>query len=110
MLWYPDDWLSNLNEFNPIITMKNYSFMKQVKKHLKNNTKKELIQKVLIWMELNVQQTLSEWERYDDLFQELLEYKRQLEQTEWFLRSAESALRMYENFSIFQFIKHKYAK
>ena len=90
--------------------MKKSLFMKQVKKWLKNNTKKQLIEKVLMKIEMNAQQELQEWIRYDELFQESLLHKREKEQTEWFLKSAESAIRMYENFSILQFIKHKYQK
>ena len=48
--------------------------------------------------------------QYEDLLNDYQVCEAELIRTEWFLKSAESALRMYENFSIFQFIKHKYAK
>lgn len=88
--------------------MKNYRFMKQVKKWLKNNTKKQLIEKVLIWIEMNAQQSLQEWIRYDELFQESLQHKREKENLEWFLKSAESAIRYYENMSVWGFIRNKF--
>lgn len=90
--------------------MKLSPFMTQVKKNLKKQTKKQLIEKVLIWIEMNAEQSLQEWIWYDELFQESLQHKKEKENLEWYLKSAESAIRMYENFNIFQFIKHKYAR
>lgn len=122
-------------------TMKLSPFMQWVKKQLKNNTKKELIEKVLLWIDMNAQQTLQEWDRYNDLYEELAEVRIELEETqealrrcrnqllsyknyekelvitkiernmnEWFLESAESALRMYENMNPYTFFIHKYFK
>lgn len=119
--------------------MKLSPFMQWVKKQLKNNTKKELIEKVLLWIDMNAQQTLQEWDRYNDLYEELAEVRIELEDTqealrrcrnqlesykhyekelvitkiernmnEWFLKSAESAIRMYENMNPYTFMIHKY--
>jgi len=88
--------------------MKLSPFMTQVKKDLKKQTKKQLIENVLIWIEMNAEQSLQEWIRYEELFQELLEYKKLAEQNEWFLKSAESALIWKDNLSVWQFIKNKY--
>lgn len=82
--------------------------MTQVKKWLKNKTKKELIEQVLMGIEMNAQQSLQEWDRYEELFQELLRYKKLAEQNEWFLKSAESALIWKDNLSLWGFIKNKY--
>lgn len=88
--------------------MKLSPFMTQVKKWLKNKTKKELIEQVLMGIEMNAQQSLQEWDRYEELFQELLRYKKLAEQNEWFLKSAESALIWKDNLSLWGFIKNKY--
>ncbi len=84
--------------------------MTQVKKWLKNKTKKELIEQVLMGIEMNAQQSLQEWDRYEELFQELLGYKKHIEILESALNGCESANRWYENMSVWQFIKSKISR
>jgi hypothetical protein len=87
--------------------MKLSPFMIQVKKWLKKRTKKELIEQVLMGIEQGAQQTLSEWDIYNDLQNDLQLVQSELIRTEWFLKSAESAIRYYENMSIIKFIQKK---
>ena len=82
--------------------------MIQVKKWLKKRTKKELIEQVLMGIEQGAQQTLSEWDIYNDLQNDLQLVQSELIRTEWFLKSAESAIRMYEKMSVWGFIRKKF--
>lgn len=82
--------------------------MIQVKKWLKKRTKKELIEQVLMGIEQGAQQTLSEWDIYNDLQNDLQLVQSELIRTEWFLKSAESAIRMYEKMSVLGFIRKKF--
>ena len=88
--------------------MKLSPFMKQVKKWLKKLTKKQLIERVITWIEIWAQENISNWEAISGLQDLYKSISYELELTEWFLKSAESALSIYENMSILQFIKHKY--
>lgn len=88
--------------------MKLSPFMIQVKKWLKKRTKKELIEQVLMGIEQGAQQTLSEWDIYNDLQNDLQLVQSELIRTEWFLKSAESAIRMYEKMSVWEFIRKKF--
>ena len=90
--------------------MKLSPFMIQVKKWLKKRTKKELIEQVLMGIEQGAQQTLSEWDIYNDLQNDLQLVQSELIRTEWFLKSAESALIYKDNLSVWGFIKNKYFK
>lgn len=93
--------------------MKQSKFLKEHKKNLKKLNKKQLIEQVLNLIEINTQQSINfsdledEYNSLDEKFQ-LAE--TELIRTEGFLKSAESALRMYENFNIYQFLKHKFSK
>lgn len=85
-------------------------FLKEHKKNLRKLTKKQLIQQILIWLDMNANQSIQFDMAYEKLDNEKQICESELIRTEWFLKSAESAIRYYENFSIFQFIKHKYSK
>ena len=86
------------------------NFIKQHRKNLKKLTKKQLIQQVINHIEIDAHVNNQFDMAYEKLDNEKQICESELIRTEWFLKSAESAIRMYENMSVFQFIKHKYAK
>ena len=77
---------------------------KKHKKNLKKLTKKQLIQKVLTHIEIKNEFYMA----YEKLDNEKQISESELIKTEWFLKSAESAIRFYENMSILGFIRHKF--
>lgn len=85
-------------------------FLKEHKKNLRKLTKKQLIQQIINHIEIDAHINNQFDMAYEKLDNEKQICESELIRTEWFLKSAESAIRMYENFSIFQFIKHKYSK
>lgn len=100
------------------------TFMTQVKKWLKNNSKKELIKKVVLWIEMNAQQEMRDGEMINNLQEEiehimkdLIEAKKELafekiniSNLEWFLKYSENAIWMYEKMNPYTFFIHKYIK
>ena len=97
--------------------MKLSPFMKQVKKWLKKLTKKQLIEKVIIWTEIWAQENISNWKTIYELqelcesnLKELIATKKKLAISESALQACESANQWYENMSILQFIKHKHGR
>ena len=90
--------------------MKLSPFMIQVKKDLETLTKKQLVKRLLISVEMNANQ----WNEFDMAYEKLDNEKQicesELIRTEWFLKSAESAIRMYEKMSVWGFIRNKYFK
>lgn len=57
-------------------------FLKEHKKNLRKLTKKQLIQQVINHIEITANIETKFNDSYEDLFQESLRYKRELEQTE----------------------------
>jgi len=111
--------------------MKLSPFLKEHKQNLKKLTKKQLIQQVLNWIDISAHieaQFNDTYEALDNKYQvceaELIRTEKELKMFESLfeseqvtadilagsLQSAENAIRMYENMSVIQFIKSKYAK
>ena len=100
------------------------TFMTQVKKWLKNNSKKELIKKVVLWIEMNAQQEMRDGEMISNLQEEiehvmkdLIDTKKELEVAktntsiyESSLKYVESELKKYKNMNPYTFFIHKYIK
>jgi len=82
--------------------------LKEHKKNLKKLSKSELIQKVLTLTEIDIHRKNEFYMAYEELDNEKQIAESELIRTEWFLKSAESAIRMYENMSILGFICHKF--
>lgn len=80
--------------------MKLSPFMKQFKKDLETLTKKQLVKRLLISVEMNANQ----WNEFDMAY-EKLDNEKQICESE-LIRNE----KIYKNMSVFQFIKHKYAK
>ena len=79
--------------------------MKLLKQHknLKKLTKKQLVQKVLTHIEIKNEFYMA----YEKLDNEKQIAESELIRTEWFLKSAESAIRYYEEMSLIRFIQKK---
>ena len=72
-------------------------FLKEHKKNLKKLTRKQLIQQVLNWIEISSKLETQFNDTYEDLDNKYQVCESELIRTEWFLRSAESALHYKEN-------------
>lgn len=79
------------------------TFMTQVKKWLKNNSKKELIKKVVLLIEMNAQQEIRDGEMISNLQEEIEHILKDLIDTK-------KELAIYENMNPYTFFIHKYIK
>lgn len=84
------------------------NFLKQHRKNLKKLTKKQLIEQIINHIEITTNIESQFNDSYEELFQESLQHKKEKESLEWYLKSAESAIKYYENMSVWGFIRNKF--
>lgn len=72
------------------------SFLCEHKKNLKKLTKKQLIEQMLILIDMSAQKSLNDENTYNDLFQELLGYKKRLEKSDCMYQDVHNTLQITE--------------